>query len=262
TAEVVVQVYDPLQEYFWSTPAAGNWVYRDVWRYQNRDSEVSNSDGLRITATQWGPPDAWIINTGETVSLEAGAQYYLTFRFRDDAANGLSQLGFTLVNEWDDYGPTQTAIPKAAIQSPASNQLQSYTVSFTAPENNSDCHLAFHLNWGDTDEDGPADTYHALMRDILLSPTEPTAARCTQAIRRMKTLPCTLRDGILTFDKPLTTATRVGVYTINGRTVKVFDQSSTKGSSTFNLRAHMKARGAYILSINQEGSRKHFKIIR
>ncbi|MFP4013925.1 MAG: Ig-like domain-containing protein [Chitinispirillaceae bacterium] len=249
TALVTLQVYDPETEHFFSEPDAAKWIYRDPWQYdQTRGAGVSNDNGLVIHAAQWGPEESWAINSGDSIQLEQGTEYFVRFRFRDDPASSLGSLNFLMVKAWDDRGVTDSLFEGIPAENLTSLDFSEHTIQFVAPESGY-YHMAFHLVWDDPDDNGPNSEYYATLRDILVSTSPVTPVQCPKNRNIDKGfLKGHIRNGILTISQPTPSLLKVSVYSVDGRLLESFTSEAGR-SSRIDFRKCIGSTGSYVVKV-------------
>jgi aryl-phospho-beta-D-glucosidase BglC (GH1 family)/chitodextrinase len=100
-----------------AVPAAVNWIPGNSWGDQNNGSVITNTtDALKVTHRQYGMDNLWIGETGNSVSLQSGVVYTVSFDVLSDAVNPLSgiDIGFGFSFNWDGPVLTQPVTPVAS----------------------------------------------------------------------------------------------------------------------------------------------------
>ncbi len=252
TAQISIQVYDPQTEYFFGIPNADNWTYRDAWQYQNKGAGVVNQDGLRIHAEQWGPASSWIINTGDSILLEAQKKYLVTFRFKDDPASGLENLFFTLTRGVSTYGPSDSLFEGIAVNKFSSLDFSEYTISFTASESGF-FHMAFQLSWDDSDGNGANSQYYSYLRDILITPDEPSVSPQLKKVPVCKSQ-LTFSNGILKMNSPVKDHFTISIFSLKGTLIKKVNISDISTNQKIDLKKQINTKGLFVVRIASESN--------
>lgn len=249
TALVTLQVYDPQTEHFFLEPDAAKWIYRDPWQYdQSKGAGVSNDNGLVIHAAQWGPEESWAINSGDSIQLEEGTEYFVRFRFRDDAASSLGSLDFLLVKSWNEYGAADSLFEGISAQNLTSADFSEHTIRFVAPESGF-YHMAFHLVWDDPDDGGPNSEYYATLRDILVSTNPSTPVQCPHnKVVSGSALRGNIRNGVLSVSQTSPCPLAISVYSVDGRLLESFTSDARKRVK-IDLRRNVRSAGSYAVKV-------------
>ena len=116
-----------------TAPVADQWVVRNDWADQgNGSAVVTATNAINIKHRQWGNADLWVIETGKAINVVSGQTYTVSFDFKNDAQNPVTEmeLGFATGEMWNGAVLAQPAITVSAGL-PTSYTTKTVTISST-----------------------------------------------------------------------------------------------------------------------------------
>lgn len=130
-----------------TNPSAGNWGVKNAWNDASNGSGVSNTnDALQITHRQYGMDNLWVIEEGQTVNLQSGTTYTVTFDFLNDKNNPVNgiDVGFASSVSWDSPVLNQPAVATSSGLSSSSYTTKSVNIKSSV---SGKAHLSILLKW-------------------------------------------------------------------------------------------------------------------
>lgn len=235
-------------EYF-AKPTASNWIILNDWNDGAAGSGFSNNtESLIFSHRSWGNNNAFLVQTGIPIVVEAGETYTITFDVLD-ADNRLNEMkvGMCTGSTWN--APTNYVAPLTDVSPGYPGNYITKSVTLTANGNSNSAYLVLYLSVSTE-----MITQHYLFKNIEICGNNTLKSGITIQEELE-----TENKAINVFPNPATNFATISLYGMETMDVKMIEISNSTGQvietlngigNTFTLNTEHYPAGIYFIKAN------------